>query len=124
MQSISVSFGEGIYKITGMAVLCGEDVSFSFTGGTKPHIGAVSIAMYEPVRDSATVSTVTVYEHRDDQLSAKYAKNAATLLKCTVAVSVGIHVDDASSEDIMVLINNFQECYRMVLEKIIRDNKI
>lgn len=122
MQSISESFGEGIYEIAGVAVICGEDVSFSFTGGTQPHIGAVSIAVYEPVRDSATVSTVTVYEHRDDQLSAKCAKDAAIALKCTAAVSVGIHMDDAAPEDITILINNFKECYRMMAEKIIRNN--
>lgn len=117
MKSVSVSFGEGSYKITGMAVLCGGDVNFSFTGGTKPHIGAVSIAIYEPARDSATVSTVTVYEHRDDRLSAECAKSAATYLKCIVTVSVGIHIDDPAPEELKTLICNFHECYQMLIAK-------
>lgn len=118
MKSVSVSFGEGSYKITGMAVLCGGDVNFSFTGGTKPHIGAVSIAIYEPARDSATVSTVTVYEHRDDQLSSRCAKNAAAFLKCVVTVSVGIHIDHAASEDLKILVCNFNECYQRLIAKV------
>lgn len=117
MKGISASYGKDNYRVTGMAVLCGEDVSFSFIGGTSPHIGAASLAVYEPARDSATVSTMTVYTHRDDQLAAQCAKAAASALKCTVTVSVGIHVDDAAPSDLKILTENFQMCYKMLLEK-------
>lgn len=118
MKHISASFGDGNYRINGTAVLCGEDVSFSFTGGTRPHIGAVSLAVYEPERDSATVSTVTVYAHRDDQLAGQCAKDASTTLRCTAAVSVGVHIDSASPREIEILAGNFKECYRKLMEKI------
>lgn len=110
MKSLLAASGQGRYAVNGAAVLCGRDVSLTFTGGTLPHIGAVSLGSYEPVRRSATVSTITVFTHRDDQLAAACAKKAATALTCTVTVSVGIHIDDASPQELEILCKNFEEC--------------
>lgn len=120
MKAISAQAGEGRYTVNGTALLCGQDVTITFTGGTLPHVGAVSLAVYEPERDSATVSTICVYTHRDDQLASKCAKQAAAALKCTVAVSVGIHVDDAAPVDLKILTENFQKCYSQLVETIMR----
>ena len=116
MRQFSHRCGEGRYLVTGTALLCGRDVALTFTGGTLPHVGAVSLAVYEPERDSATVSTICVYTHRDDQLAAECAKKAAAALKCTAAVSVGIHVDDATSLELEILTKNFRECYSTIID--------
>lgn len=118
MKTVSASYGKEKYQITGKAVFCGEDVSFSFTGGTDPHIGAVSLAVYEPARDSATVSTIAVYTHRDDQLASKCAKAASAALKCTVTVTVGIHIDHAAAQELELLSGNFDECRRLLMQEI------
>lgn len=118
MKRISAAYGKDKYQITGEAVFCGEDVNFSFTGGTHPHIGAVSLAVYEPARDSATVSTIAVYTHRDDQLAARCAKAASASLKCTVTVTVGIHIDHAAAQELELLSGNFDACCRLLLQKI------
>lgn len=122
MRCTEVSFGECPYTIHGTAVICGEDVSMTFTGGTLPHVGAVSLGIYESVRDSATVSTMTVFTHRDDRLSALAAKEAAKRLKCSVSVSVGIHVDDAAPEDLKRLCANFEKCLEMLIGEV-KDKK-
>lgn len=118
MRRISASFGKDNYKITGEAVFCGDDVSFSFVGGTHPHIGAVSLAVYEPERDSATVSTIAVYTHRDDQLASGCAKAASAALKCTVTVSVGIHIEHATAQELELLAGNFDQCCNLLMRKI------
>ncbi len=110
MEEIFAACGEGIYRIEGRAIRCGEDAALLFAGGTKPHVGAVSLAVYEPQRRSATVSTVTAYGHRDDELAALGAKKAASKLGGTVSVSVGIHVDDAEASDLEILRRNFEGC--------------
>lgn len=117
MECVHASFGEGRCQIYGAAVFCGEDVQLSFTGGTRPHIGAVSLALYEPERDSATVSTICAYGHRDDQLSASCAKSTASVMKRTAAVSVGIHIDNASPQELNRLCANFEECRKRLLRK-------
>ncbi|MCD8242069.1 MAG: hypothetical protein LUD73_06825 [Lachnospiraceae bacterium] len=118
MEEIFAFCGDGIYRIEGRAVRCGEDVAFLFAGGTKPHIGAVSLAVYEPQRHSASVSTVTVYGHRDDELAASGAKKAASKLGCTVSVSIGIHVDDADASELEILRRNFAGCLDRLLAEL------
>ncbi len=120
MEIITSEYGKNSERIVGYAVRCGADVTITLCGGTKPHVGAVSMACYEPERDSATVSTITAYGHRDDVLSAACAKQAAKELKCTVTASVGIHVDDADAEMIERLQENCKRCFGQLLGKIIR----
>ena len=113
---ITAAYGEGHYRIEAAAILCGSDLSVTFAGGDTPHIGAVSLAVYEPERGSATVSTLTAYGHRDDELSRKAAKQLASALRCTVSVSVGIHIDDADEQDIRTLCENFERCQAELFE--------
>ena len=113
---ITAAYGEGKYRIEAAALRCGSDVSVTFTGGERAHIGAVSLAVYEPERDSATVSTVTAYGHRDDELSRAAAKKLAAAWKCTVSVSVGIHVDAADRREIQLLSENFSSCQNALIE--------
>ena len=100
MEQINLSCGCGQYEIHATAVLCGGDLSVTLCGGTLMHVGAVSLAVYEPERDSATVSTVTVFTHRDDHLSSRVAKQLSSALKCTVTVTAGVHIDSAAPDDI------------------------
>ncbi|MBE7017925.1 MAG: hypothetical protein E7420_07235 [Ruminococcaceae bacterium] len=92
------------------AYYLGDDIVVSVGGGSHYHIGAVSIAVYEPERDSATVSTLCVYSHRDDTVSAYFAKKISREMKCTVSVSAGIHVDNASEIQIEALSKLSCEC--------------
>lgn len=100
------------FCIEACAVRCGEDWTVALCGGTRSHVGAVSLAVYEPQRDSATVSTLTCYTHRDDRLSMELSKALARTLKCTVTVSVGIHVDDAGPAELSRLQENARQCVR------------
>ena len=113
--------GEGKYRVRGTAVRCGGDVNISLVGGTRPHIGAISAAVYEPERDSATVSTLTVFSHRDDACSAPCAKRVSTALRCTAAVSVGIHIDDAAPEELQLLLANANQCCDALIAKLRTD---
>lgn len=118
IKRLRAVFGEGRYQIRGAAFLCGEDINCCFIGGDLPHIGAASLAVYEPERDSATVSTICAYGHRDDCLSADCAKKISIALKCTAAVSVGIHIDNAAPEELKYLCDNFEECRKKLLSEI------
>lgn len=106
------------YAVTAQAALCGNDICVALCGGTQPHIGAVSLAVYEPERNSATVSTVCVHSHRDDSASAAFAKALSRELKRTVTVSAGLHVDNASEAEIALLCENCSLCCRQLIEKL------
>lgn len=117
-DEVSAKAGECQYTVNASASILGKDISVAVTGGTAPHIGAVSLAVYEPGRDSATVSTVTVHTHRDDAVAAYFAKAISREMKCTVAVSAGIHLDNASEEDIALLQSNAAGCCAALIEKL------
>lgn len=102
--------GEGKYCVRACATILGEDISVSVGGGTLDHIGAVSLGVYEPVRDSATLSTISVHTHRDDAIASYFAKEISKNRKCTVSVAAGIHIDDATEEEIMLLKSNSIIC--------------
>ena len=106
----SAQAGEGKYLIRATATFLGSDISVSVGGGTLEHIGAVSLGVYELVRDSATISTISVHTHRDDCVASYFAKTISKEMKCTVSVAAGIHVDDATEEGITLLRNNSVIC--------------
>lgn len=102
MAEYHAAWGEGRFRVAASALCCGADWVVAVTGGTLPHVGAVSLAVYEPARDSATVSTMTVYTHRDDLLSQRGAKMLARALCAAVSMSVGIHLDEADPAELTV----------------------
>ena len=103
-MTVTCKVAEGTrYEICCTAFSCGEDLCVTCTGGTRPHIGAVSLAVYEPERGSATVSTLTAYTHRDDVVAAGTAKRLSRALRCTVTVAAGIHIDDPSEQELRLL---------------------
>lgn len=111
MDTVYAEAGAGTRcRIRARAVCCGSDLSVSICGGEREHIGAVSLAVYEPERDSATVSTVTVFTHRDDRISARAAKRLSKTLRCTVCVSAGVHIDEPKPGELETLLQSCDEC--------------
>ena len=115
VEMIHASAGEGRFQIEARAQRCGDDWCIAVCGGEKQHVGAVSLGQYEPERDSATVSTITVHTHRDDAVAARFAKAIATACRCTVTVTVGIHVDDAGAAELALLQKYCEACLQALL---------
>lgn len=114
-ETVKVCAGEGDFTVEAEARYMGRDLCVSVTGGTGSHIGAVSLAVYEPQRDSATVSTVTVHTHRDDAVAARFAKEISREMKCTVSVSAGLHIDNAGKDEIAGLWENSLKCCEKII---------
>lgn len=123
MNEFFAEAGAGRLRVYARAVFCGADLSVSVCGGEREHIGAVSLAVYEPERDSATVSTLTVYTHRDDRVSAAAAKRLSSALRCTVCVSAGVHIDGPAPGELDALLENCGACISE-LEEILRGEKL
>ena len=91
--------------IVAQAGRCGNDLAVTVCGGSLHHVGAVALAQPEddPVRQ-ATVSVIAAYGHRDDEVAKRIAKRLAGALHCTVSVSAGIHIDDATASEIAEIV--------------------
>jgi cell division GTPase FtsZ len=115
-------YGEDNKRIEALAVVCGKDVAVTIGGGDSRHIGAVAMAvprpgLKDPSNMSASASVLCVTGHKDDELARSAALKIASALNCTASVNVGIHIDQASEEDLKVLIFNS----RSVVDELIGD---
>lgn len=85
--------------------------------GEGAHIGAIALA--EPYRSSkrssASVSVLSAYGHKDETILREGALLLAKHLRVRVIVVGGVHLDNASYEDINLIIANA----KLIFDKII-----
>lgn len=80
------------------AIDVGRDLLLLVTGG-ESHIGATSTAyLYE---DIIQVQTIAVPEHKEHLLTEQMANQAASHLRRTVTVVMGIHYNGLTKEEIV-----------------------
>ncbi len=80
----------------------GNDRLFLITGGSE-HIGAVANAYWN--KGEVHISLNELPHHKEGGLACECAELAAKTLNCTCTVVMGIHIDNASGEDIDNIIN-------------------
>lgn len=122
-KQIQISSGEGKYAVQIVAIPCGKDLSVTVTGGTEAHIGAVAIGIgrlpdERPMQYSASVSTFTVPDHKDDVIAKMVAKELADFLHANVTVSCGIHIDGAKPEELVLLQDNVKNALQKLKEQL------
>jgi hypothetical protein len=82
----------------------GNDLLILLKGGEKPHIGAVAMAF--PYKNTASASLLSVYGHKDGEIAKPLAEKVAKKLNKTVVLIAGLHIENATEEDIKRLIDN------------------
>lgn len=97
----------------------GDGLVLMLTGGNKPHIGAVALAI--PYKQTSSASLLSVYGHKDGEIAKPLAEKVSKEIKKTVVVIVGIHLDNATKEDIQKFINNSNSEVDKFLDKYIED---
>jgi hypothetical protein len=83
----------------------GEDLAVLVSGGTRPHIGAAALGLPRqslrvPEKYGASVSVITVTDHRDDEAARYTAGRLAASLGVAVNAVCGIHVDGLTEEEL------------------------
>jgi gallate decarboxylase subunit D len=91
--------------------LIGEDLLISVTGGTHHHIGAIALGVPRPSlkldgTGSATVSILALTGHKDDEVARRLAHEIAARLQRTTIVVAGLHIDNATPEQIKSFVAN------------------
>ena len=110
------------------AILMGDDLSVTISGGGKPHIGAVALAVptpsqHTPGKINASVSVLTLTGHREDDLARQAADSLARALKRIVVVCCGIHQDAATQEEIQAFITMTNSLVRLLSDTIIKNKQ-
>ena len=106
-----MSHGDAPYDIHVEAKSVGDDIFAAVTGGTRAHIGAVAFA--EPAGEqqepSPCVSSISGFGHKDAVLAEMFAKGLCAKYGVNVCAAAGVHVDEASSADIELLLGNAEK---------------
>ena len=110
-----ISRGAGASRVVLRAVALGADWNLSISGGDRPHIGAVALAvprpsLRDPAQTSATVSVLTLSGHKEDLLARAVAENCASVLNAVIVVACGIHQEQASQAEIADFEDLVQAC--------------
>ncbi|MFX0033114.1 MAG: hypothetical protein ACFE8E_11335 [Candidatus Hodarchaeota archaeon] len=92
------------WKVDLDSLKMGDGLILTLKGGDAPHIGAVALAI--PYKQTSSASLLSVYGHKDGEIAKPIAERIAKKLKKTVVVIVGIHLDNATEEDIKKFIDN------------------
>ncbi|MEM2128730.1 MAG: hypothetical protein QXM93_06955 [Candidatus Methanomethyliaceae archaeon] len=108
-----IEFGEGKHRVYLELVRAGRELVIYIGGGEEPHIGAISICTQpgEPF-------TLSLPSHKDYLVSHDAAKTIFNKTGQNTVVIAGIHVDNASKEDIRKLLMNAEECVRKLKEEL------
>lgn len=110
MRVRTFSAGEGRLALEAVCVVTDGGVTLTVASAECGHVGATAQAIPRPEPGrTATTSLLAVPCHRDDVPAHELASALATRLRVPVAVSVGLHVDNATKEDIEGLLANARE---------------
>lgn len=124
MKRFEVEVSEDRFSIRGSVQEVGEDLLVSIWGGTRPHIGAVGMAiprpsLKDPERWSATSSAFTFIGHKEDVLVKRVSERLASHLKRNVVVTAGLHWEGIRSKDIKRIEKLTEEITGQILKKLI-----
>jgi hypothetical protein len=108
MKKFVTSISKGKFKLHAHAQRMGQDLLVSIWGGTRPHIGAVGMAiprpsLKSPKKWSATSSNFTFVGHKEDAIVKKTSEKLATELRRNVVVVAGIHWDGITAKEIKII---------------------
>lgn len=97
------------FSLMAQVIPVGQDLCVIVTGGTA-HIGSISTAIPYPNLDTSSshrsiLSTFCMAGHKDNQISAHFSATLAERLGKNVTVLCGIHYDNASPQDIQMLLS-------------------
>lgn len=96
-----ITSGEGKYKVWLEKKTIGENLIYILGGGERSHIGGLVVC--EPDKKS---QVLRLEGHYDDIVLKPIAEAACKKYKTTVVAVGGVHVDNASKEEIDTLVEN------------------
>jgi hypothetical protein len=104
-----ITSGRGKYKVWMQRYDIGDDIVFFLGGGERAHIGGVVIA--EPGKQA---HAIRLTGHYDDVVLKPIAEAACRKYKTKVVAVGGVHVENATKEEIALLVENCKKLIKNV----------
>lgn len=104
-----ITSGEGKYKVFLEKKKLDDDLVYILGGGEKSHIGGVVVC--EPGKKP---QEIRLKGHYDDIVLKPIAEAACKKYNKKVVAIGGVHVDNATKEEIELLVNNCKELVKCI----------
>ncbi|AKF25631.1 hypothetical protein YH65_09750 [Sulfurovum lithotrophicum] len=104
--------GEGRYRVTLEFFEIGNDRLVIITGGEEAHIGSATL-----MDGKKGLQTISKKGHKDYVISEKMASIIYDTIEKDLLVVCGIHIENASKEEIDLLISHTQKCVDIFLKE-------
>ena len=122
-QTVRSSIGDGIFKVIAEVKIIGGDLMISVWGGTKPHIGSISVSVPRPgLKDgtsmSSTSSVINLIGHKDEVVARKFSEQLAAKFNRNAIATAGVHIDDITENQINIIMQNITALCLDVINKL------
>jgi hypothetical protein len=104
-----ITSGRGKYKVWLQRHDIGDDIVFFLGGGERSHIGGIVIA--EPGKKG---KAIRLSGHYDDIVLQPIAEEGCKKYKRKVVAVGGVHVDNATTQEINLLVENCKKLVKKI----------
>ena len=119
---MKLNFGRGKTQVNLEAQYVGADWCVHITGG-KGHIGACAVGSVDSKSGRAFASLISIPGHKEGPWALKIAERFAKEIRRNCLVTVGIHLDGITQNEIESFRENVESVSRKFLIKFNRSNK-
>jgi hypothetical protein len=111
------------YRVEAEVLFLGADLLVVLSGGDKPHIGSIAVALprpslADPAKISSTASVYNFVGHKDQVIAQRVSEILSAELNKHVVVVAGFHVDAISTEGIARVVENCDGLAQMILKEL------
>jgi len=122
-QAVRSSVGDGIFKVAAEVKIIGDDLMICVWGGTKPHIGSISVSVPRPglknnTSISSTSSIINLVGHKDEVVARKFSEQFAAKYNKNAIATAGIHIDDITDNQIKIIMQNITDLCLDIIKKL------
>ncbi|MBI4398747.1 MAG: hypothetical protein HY586_06450 [Candidatus Omnitrophica bacterium] len=105
---VNIRIGKGRTQLHVETQRVGKDWCIHVTGG-KGHIGACALGSVDPKSGRAFASLITLSGHKEGEWTLRLAERLAGELTGNVLITMGIHLDRITPEEIGILSDHLQK---------------
>lgn len=111
-------------KITMQPIEIGEDLCVIITGGTKPHIGCITLSIPRQSLAnksiiSSTTSILNMIGHKDDEVAKYVSHKLSSTLNRNVVITCGIHIENIKEQEIKLVMKLAEELTEMMIHDLL-----
>lgn len=126
-MQFQIEIGTGKHAIRLDVIMTKDGINVLLTGGESPHIGGVVLLVPRQSLTGAGIGSDSwvspVPGHKDVFAAQKVGNIICREVNEVVAVTAGIHIDNALAEDIKIIMENCLQGAKIASEKIIKIRK-